>query len=369
MPDAITRAEIESIAKRAIRGTPNAKVSADSVSQKGGAMNILTMGVLGALVDELQARFFGKLAALRRSTARGDELAAIIFEQTFGQVVRLGASTSVLPVTLSRAASGTSGTVAAGTELAFGGVTFGLEADVTWGLTDTSKVATARSRLAGAQSRVAEGGSIAWTNASGLFDPTITLAANGPAAGGEDGETDDQLLARADRWATGLSKATLPAMELAAVQAGARQSRAYEELDAQGQPNGVVLLYVADSDGRANTALVQAVRLALLEARGGGMPVHVVGSSPSLQGIVLAGNVLAGYDPDTVKAAVRARVVGAVNRLAPGETMSRALILATARAVPGFVVNDSTLVAPTADVVPATASQTLRTDTTLVTFQ
>lgn len=371
MPDFITRPEVEAIATRALKSLPGSKIDPASVKKRGSTMNVLAVGVAGALVEEVQRRAYAKLAALTRKGARGSELDAVIAEQTFGEVVRLGAEPSVTTVEIARTA-GTlpGGSIPAGTIAMGGTVEFSLDSAVPFSVGQKGPLrVNVTSRAAGTGTRVPAGGINAWKSAGDLFDSNFTVRSLEDTAGGEDPETDDEFVVRAETWVQAVRRGTLTAILFGATQdAKVRSAVVVESTDALGEPNGPVILYIADSFGQANEALCLRVIRKLREWRCGGIPVRVVGSVPSYQTIVLAPEYVDGFAIPTVQAQARALVLAAVNRTLPKKPMERSLIFAAMRATPGLVVPDTAVVLPVGDVVPL-PGQTIRTRDDLISFK
>lgn len=369
MPDFLTRTEVEAIAYRAIRSIPESKIDPAAVKKRGSTMNILVVGAGGALCEEVQRRAFAKIAALTRKGARGAELDAVIFEQTFGQITRLGARPSVATVEISRPVGGSSGDLKAGTTALAGSIEFSLDVPVPFAAGQKGPLkATVTAKAAGSTTNVPKGAINAWANKGALFDPTLEIANIEDATAGENPELDEAFAARAERWADTIERGTLSAIELAATQvAGVRYALATESVDAAGSPAGPVVLYVADSFGNANEALCLTVLRAVRSARCGGIPVRVVGSAPSFQSIVLAPGFLDGFVIPVVQTQARAIVAAAVNRLGTNATLERSLIMAAMRTVPGLSVSDKSIISPAGDVVPR-RGETIRTREDLITF-
>jgi len=369
VPDFLTRTEVEAIAYRAIRSIDNTKIDPASVKKKGSTMNILTVGAGGALCEEVQRRAFAKIAALTRRGARGDELDAKIFEDTFGQISRLGAQPAVTTVEIARAVGGAGGVVKAGAKALAGAIEFTLDVPVPFAAGQKGPLrATVTSKSAGSATNVPKGAIKAWADPGALFDPTLDIVSIEDAANGEDPELDEALVARAERWADTLARGTLAAIELRATQvAGVRHSLATESLDAEGYPAGPVVLYVADSFGNANEALCLQVLRILRDVRCGGVPVRVVGSVPSFSSIVLSPGFLDGFSIPIVQTQARALVAAAVNRITTNATLERSLIATAMRSVPGLVVTDKAIVSPAGDIVPR-PGETIRTREDLITF-
>jgi uncharacterized phage protein gp47/JayE len=359
------------VAKRAIASIPEAKLDPSAIDRKpGSTLNVLFAGA-AAMTEEVERRAMAKFAALTLAGANGPELDALAAERTYGLVTRFGASPSVVPVRLSRAAVGLlpTGTVPAGTLLSAGAVQFALDADETFLLGQLGPLeTTATATSAGAVTSVQAGAIAAFADASKLFDPRLAVTNPEPSAGGADAEEDDPLRARIRAFPNAVRRGTLAAIEFGALLVpGVTKAVAVEVLDLSGLQTGLVLLYVADANGQANAALVNKVRLALREWRAGGIAVRVAGAVPTFIDVALAIGFLDGYATPGVQSQARAAVVDAVNRLAPNEPLLRSTIVAALRTIPGVVVFDSSIVKPIGDLFP-TPGQVFRTTPAQVTF-
>lgn len=371
MPDFLTRAEVEAVAKRALSSEPTSKVDPTSVSKKGTFTNVLLVGAGGALAEEVERRAEAKLLALTRAGAQDAELDAVIFEETFGQVTRLGAAPAVVTVQIGRPAAGGAGIILAGTTLVAGSVQFALDVAVPFAIGQKGPIiTTATATVAGLATNVADGAINAFKDASALFDPTLTVTnqstindGSGAAAGGEDREIDQAFRKRADDWVFAIQKATLEAIAFGIQQVSGVRQVVVEEDTASGR----VTAYISDSNGNANQALVTRVTLALIKYRAAGIRVAVIGSVPTYVPIVLAPEYLDGYATQPVQALARATIVAAVNRTLPKKNLQRSLLVAALRTVPGLNVTDGSVVLPVGDTVPL-QGQTFRTRDDLVTF-
>ena len=110
----------------------------------------------------------------------------------------------------------------------------------------------------------------------------------------------------------------------------------------------------------------------LLSYRAGGMPVVVSGGTVFFQSVTWALAFQTGFDEDLATARVRAVTVAVSQFLAPGPdngVLYRSSLLAAAKAVPGVILSDASLVYPLGDVVPTDPTQMIRVLPTSVTFQ
>lgn len=366
MPDILTRAEVEAIAERAIRSIPETRLDPKSVRKRGSTTNVLLVGAAGALAEEVQRRCVAKLAALTRAGARGAELDAVIAEQTWGQVARLGAQPSVATVQISRPTSDAGGgTVPAGTVCLAGGVRFTTDYPVPFGATQLGPLdVTVTASAAGSATNIAAGSISAWADSSALFDPTFTVLNADAAAGGEDAELDDDFIVRAQQFELALKRGTIEAIAFGIQQeAGVRNAVVEEDV-----ASGRVWAYIADSNGNANQALIDRVQRRIITYRAAGIRVPIFGAIPTYVPIVLSPGYLDGAATLAVQDLARTAIVTAVNRTPPNTRLQRSLLFATLRSIYGLVVDDGAIAAPVGDLVPL-PGQAFRTRADLVEFR
>jgi len=385
------RPDFVRVAKNRIRTTPGTKLDPNAIDKAGSVLNITVNGA-SAMAEECDSRSAARQAALITSTARDVDLDRLTLDQTFGKLARKGAAAATFPLTVQRTGTN-SGSVLAGTIIVAGGLQYTLDPPGlffqagTLQLTGNFTCTTLGS--AGNQPATALSG---FSNPGALFDPTLTVTAplipslfvaglllpdpNSVAAGGAEPESDADFRARRGQWDAGLDR------NLDSLAAGAKNvpgityAYAVEDLDANGLPIGSVSLFVADVNGRANSALLARVRAQIRGFRLQGQRVNLVGSSPSLQTIQLHFGVLSTYDIGQVQTAARGAVVAYVNSLQPGQILAVAGLAAAIKSVAGVVFDSlagSTalaygVVSPAADVAPVSISTIFRTTTDLVSF-
>jgi uncharacterized phage protein gp47/JayE len=367
VPDYQSRNQRIRVYKRGLLSVPGATIDPEAVDKKGSTLNLMAAGT-SAVAEEVERRSDAKIAALTLAGARGSEVDALAEERTGGEVHRFGATPSVVPLTFTRtsfAAGG--GTIAKGTKVSVGSVSFTTDLDVTFGATDLGPhTVDATSTTAGTQTAVAIGTLTSFDTAP--FDPAIRVTNLEAAAGGGDVELDPSLKSRIQDWPRTVRRGTLGAIETGALTVpGIRLAVAVEVVDETGIATGMVICYVADANGQANVSLVRKVERALRAYRCGGGPVRVVGSVPLFVDIQLSIAYLAGYATEDVQDLVRSAVAAAINRLPPNSTLLHSLLIEAIRSVPGTVVPANAVRLPVGDVVPS-AGVTFRTTTSRVTF-
>jgi len=367
-----TRAELFEIAaddvlERAQAREPGRRISPEEVYTEGSDVNIL-LSASSAMADEVVRQLVASFAALFLATAEEADLDRLVFDRYSAEVVRRGATAAIVPVVFRR----TGGALAAlpipvGTTVGTGdGVTFRTVTLAAFGVGEAGPVTVfAQCTSAGIQGNVAVGTVTELVDALG--DPNVVITNEEPGAGGDDTESDASLRDRARRFLPSARRGTVEAIRFGALTVeGVRQATVVEDVDTDGNPTGRVTCYIADANGQANAALVDAVRTRLVEYRAAGVVVDVYGGTPTLVPIVLRLRFAAGFDSTLVFDSVRRAIVAAVNVLPPGETLTRSLIIAKARSVPGAIVLDDAVVAPVGDVVPV-GGEVLRTAVELVT--
>lgn len=367
-----TRAELfetaaDDVLERAAAREPGRRISPEEVYTEGSDVNIL-LSASSAMADEVVRQLVAAFGALFLATAEREDLDRLVFDRYSAEVVRRGATAAIVPVVLRR----TGGALAAlpipvGTTVGTGdGVTF---RTVTLAAFDAGSVGPvtvfAQCTAAGIQGNVAVGTVVELVDALG--DPNVVITNEEPGAGGDDTESDASLRDRARRFLPSARRGTVEAIRFGALTVeGVRQATVVEDVDVDGSPTGRVTCYIADANGQANAALVDAVRTRLVEYRAAGVVVDVYGGTPTLVPIVLRLRFAANFDSTLVFDSVRRAIVAAVNVLPPGDTLTRSLIFAVARSVPGAIVLDDAIVSPVGDVVP-TGGEVLRTAVELVT--
>lgn len=373
MPDLPTRADLfnvgaEEIEIRSQGRSASRRVSPEEVFTDGSDVNLITSSA-STMADEIVALLADRIGALFLDSAEAEDLDRLVADRFSPTVVRNEAVASVGFVQLTRTVTATAETVPTGTIIATeDGVEVETVLDATFSIGQAGPVSVrVQARQVGTQGNVLAGllteirNPPAWASAQGL-----TVTNDEPMTGGADTETDASLRARARDFFRVARRGTLEAIEFGALTvSGVVQATAVEELDAAGDQTGRVSLYIADSQGQANAALVTDVRTALREYRAAGIFVDVLGSTPEYVSIDLRLRYLSTVDSTIAFGKVRTAVVAAVATLKPRETLELSLIIEACRSVTGVVVLDDAIVSPVGDVIP-TGNQVLRTAPELI---
>lgn len=317
--------------------------------------------------DETLRHLAIRMAALYLDSAEDDDLDRLVADHISKDLPRKQASQAVTLLTFARSSGGASGVLAVGTKVR---TALGTE----YALTEAVGFATGNNGpLTGAALAVLAGdGGNADKNqitqfSQTPFDPTLTVTNLAPAAGGANKESDESYRQRARDFFRTARRAILAAIEFGALTVdGVVTATAVELLGSDGLPNGYIQLYIADSTGQSNQLLADAVTLALLEYRAGGIPVQVITTTPRFESIGYQLSFRQGTDTRAAVQQLKALTVSSVNLIQPNEALQRSLLMALARSIPGAIVPDNAVTLPAGDIVP-NAGEVIRTSLDRVT--
>lgn len=359
--------EVFARASQRARGT---RLSPQAVFTPGTDINII-IAACSAMADESTRHLALRMAALFLDSAEGEDLDRLVADRFSPTVVRKQAAPAVVPLIFSRPIPPSAGapiTFDVGRKVKTpGGIEFELVESVSFPLNSSGPVTgRAIASLSGEVGNVAAGSSFSFVEQSS--DAAVLVTNEEPAVGGTDVETDASLRERARGFFLSARRGIIEAIEFGALTVDGVVSAVAEELlGPDGFQNGYVRLYIADKNGQSNTVLAEAVRLALREYRGAGVPVTVVSSSPQFEEIAYTLAFKAGVDQRRAVQQLKFLVVNTVALLQPNEPLQRSMLFALARSVPGIVVADSAVTTPVGDVYP-TDGRTIRTTTDRVTI-
>lgn len=321
--------------------------------------------------EEVVAALANCMQGLFVETATGPALDRVVFDR-YG-LRRQGANPASVDITLSRPVPGaaTPGTYAQGSRVqTAAGFQFATDDDAVFGDFDTSASVSATALVAGPTGNVSAGTVTQFADSP--FDPNLEVVNALGAAGGTFAETDDEFRGRARDFFPTVRRGTLGAIEFGARSVpGVAVASAYEltnPCDGNPVPACAVSLIVADADGGFSSKMLLDVRDNLIDFRAAGIPVIVSGGVVAEQTVTWDIGFDAGVNTVRVAEEVRAVTVAVSQFLAPGQTLLRSALIAGARAVPGAVVNDGSLVTPVGDVVPTLDTELIRIRSEGVTF-
>ena len=373
MPDLPSRAALfeafaQELATRSQARPVGERITPEQVRTPGSDINLIGGGA--SVMGEEVVRALGRSTSdLTLDGASGLALDRYVADRYSPYIARKSAAPAraQLQFTRTSAAAGAVTQTLGDIMRTGGGVRFSMLADAAFGALSLGPVTVNSQAVeAGTAGNVAANTIVSFVTAR--VDTTLLVTNPEAAAGGDFTESDENLRARARAFYAQARRGTLGAIEFGALTVpGVRQALAEEVLNSRGWPNGYIYLFIADANGQSNTVLNTEVLAALDEYRAGGAIVNVFGAVPTYQAIQYLLRYQSGTDTAAAFDAVRAATVAQVNALAPGATLERSLLFATARSVSGVIVEDDAVVAPTGDIVP-TAGQIIRTRTDLVTI-
>lgn len=330
-----------------------------------GSGAILADQVIRICVDLFKARFV--------ATAEGSDLDAAVVD-LYPDLTRIEASGARGTLTFDRGTNTGSILIPALTQatgVGSDGVTYAYETteDGTIQSGDDTADIPARCTTMGAAGRIAAG--LVTTLTTPITDDLtsdITVTNGDRFVGGNDTETDDAYRARAQQYPAALSLGTTAAVELAALGTPGVAYATVDETDLE--DSGWAYVYIADEDGRANSALADDAQANVDLVRAAGALIDVLPTTRQLVDLSLTVYVARGRATATLQAAISAAVLAFSNGLAP----SAALYLSAAAAAAIAVSTDiagavATSTATTgASIVPSATQNAIRIDSTLITI-
>jgi hypothetical protein len=345
------------------------RFSPEIVDTDGSDINV-SIAVGAAMCDEVAGFLTASFAETFLSTAAqigGEPLDRWVWDRY--QLTRQEQQAAVVPVIFTRT-SPTAGalSIPAETQVATeDGVVFATVTELVFpSESNTGPLSvTANAILAGAGGNV-EGGAIN-TILSPLDESGVTVTNSQPAAGGQPEETDSAFAARARDFFVNARRGTAAAIFNGCVTTpGVAEANVIEDLDPNGSANFRVQAIVSDQNGQANSALASNVADNLQTYRALGVPVTVIGGTPSFVTIIIENIAFqATSNTNQLIDEMRGLIVSAVNDIAPGATLERSTIIQAMKFSPLVTVPDTALVEPGGDLVAA-STQVLRTSASRV---
>jgi uncharacterized phage protein gp47/JayE len=371
----MNRTDLARLARANILASPGSGLDPAKIERPGSPLAML-FNAQAAMALEAHSRSTVRLAKLSVGSAVDAELDALLLDLSKGKLPRKPAAAATMRGYVSRATAGPEASVAAGTEVLAGGLTWTLDEAARFTPVGTSYATSAPVSLTCSTLGRASNGigpdAFTFKNPGALFDPKLTIeTVEAPSAGGDDVEGDDAYRERFALWSAGLGNNLLWLAAGVLGVPGVAFATAVEDLDSEGNPSGTATVYCADIEGRMHAGLLERVGEALPGFRLPGQHVKLVGTLTVQQPIVLSFAILADADVATVQATAKAAVVAYVNALLPGETLDTFAIAALLRAIPGVVLLPNIpfgTLTPAAPLTPTDKRQAFRTTSALVTF-
>jgi len=356
-----TRLDLYSLARQYVLSRAS-KIDPAQVDVEGSDINLFT-GIVSVLGYQVTLGLIQNINALLLDGAYDEDLDRYGIDRY--QLPRKGAAAAVATVRIYRVSTaGGDGTIPTNTPLTtLNGIEYITTSAASLGALDLTTTAQVRAVQAGKVSQVGANYIRAFGTPGLLFDQTLQVNNDEPAAGGEDAEDDDDYRERIrDFWRTA-QRGTLAAIEFGArVVPGVVSAMASEALTSDPRPARVVNLYIADSSGVASAALGATVQATLNEFRAAGISVVIANSIPQIVDVELHLTFAANTDTTVLTEVIRSNMTEFINSLGVGEVLYRAALFSVLQrfAGNGLIVSQNTVVAPTGDLAPA-AGQTLRT--------
>jgi uncharacterized phage protein gp47/JayE len=346
------------------------KIDPGQVDISGSDVNIF-VGSNSVVADKVVKQLGYSIARQYLDGANGDDLDRLAFDR-YG-LLRKGASAALGTISCTRATSTAgAGTIPVGTKLTtLTGVEYITTQAISFGASSLGPITgNVRAVQAGKATQVGINMITRFSSPGALFDSTIQVTNTATTAGGEDVENDDTFRARIRAFWNTARRGILAAIVFGALTVpGVVSAQAIEVVTTNAQPARIVQLYIADSSGVASTALAAQVSQALLDYRAAGIAVLISTSIPQIVALAFALSFNTGVDTVSLTTAIQAAIVNYVNTLPVNGTLMLSGIYTVLQrfASNGLVVNQSSIVSPTGDVVPA-IGQTIRTTLSNVTF-
>ena len=157
----------------------------------------------------------------------------------------------------------------------------------------------------------------ALTKLGGAFSSAFVVTNPDRLAGGNNVESDDDLIIRARKYPSTLTAAVSEAIEAAALGVDTVRNAILEE----DPVNGFVYLYVADADGNSSRQMVAAVQEAVQAVRGAACVITTVGGVRLDLDLVIGikPRKNAGYSVEAHQAELQAAIAIAVSKWSAGE--------------------------------------------------
>ncbi len=378
MADLPSREELFQRFRQAALAVPDTKVSAREFDRPGSDLNLLAAS--GSLMgEEMIRRMAQAVANSFEDTAESNGLDRVVFDRK--GIARKPAAPAVGEVELTRlTATAGAGTIIGGlpgsgppapTRIRTNqGIVYFLTENAPFGAAELGPItATIQAELAGIEQEVED--NQAWNFVDVPFDTTITIANPDPTAGAADEENDVRYRGRAKNFFPTVRRGTRAAIQFGLDSTPGVDSAAVIETinPVNGFPACSAQGFILDVLEQANQTLSARAQLRLLEFRPIGIPVILIPGTPQFVDIEFLGS---SFDTsivlDTSAAAndVKTAIIAALNNQRPNQVLLRTTILAAARTVPGFVIEDTNLVEPAGTLLPASADIVFRSKRELI---
>ena len=357
----------QEVFSRSAKRPATSRLSPEEVFTEGSDINIINASS-SAMADEVTRQFGKGLKVLLLDGASDEDLDRLVADRYSTTVKRKDPTAAVVTLTYTRTGDLSTAVVEnVGKKIRTEqGTEFELLQSASIPIGSTGPVsALAQATQTGTTGNVAIDTITKFVDAPS--DPLLSVTNAEPATGGDDRETDARLRERARRFYITASKGTTAAIEFGALTvAGVRSVNAVEIINPVTlQPAGPIQLFIADSNGQANSVLIQAVQDALVEFRCLGIVVDIISGTPTDVAIQYELTVNTGINQVAAAQQLSLITINAINNLGPGDDMEVSLLFELARSINGARVGESTIVLPTGDII-ASSGKVFRTNSSLV---
>jgi len=361
MADLPTRLDVFALGRQYVLSKA-ARIDPTKVDVDGSNINIF-VGSTSVMVDAVTRQLGYSLARTFLDGCEGEDLDRWAYDRY--QQTRKGASAALGGVRIYRPSlTGGAGSVPVGTALTtLAGVQYVTTSVANFTASQYTSSCSVRASQAGHATQVGANQITKFAQPSLLFDTSLLVNNDLPAAGGEDAEDDDTFKLRLRSFWLTARRGVLSAIVQGATSVpGVTSAQAVEALTPDGSAARLVNLYIADSSGLGSAELATLVRVALSDYRAAGIPVIISTSIPTLINLSFVVSFQAGVDTQTLSDQIRAAVVEFVNSLgvnAPLLVGDLFTVLSRFKAA-GVIANAASILSPSGDLYP-TVGQTLRT--------
>lgn len=378
MADLPSREELFQRFRDSALAVADTKLSAREFDRPGSDLNLIAAAA-AIMGEEMTRRMAQAVANSFEDTAESNGLDRVVFDRK--GLPRKPAAPAVGQIELTRpAATAGAGVIVGGlpgsgppapTRIRTNqGIVYFLTENAVFGAADLGPItATVQAELAGIEQEVDE--NQAWNFVDVPFDTTIVIANPAEMAGAADEENDVRYRARAKNFFPTVRRGTIGAVQFGLDSTpGVDSATVIETINpTNGLPACSAQGFILDVLEQANQTLAARAQLVQLEYRPIGIPVVLIPGVPQFVDIEFSGSSFDTsivLDTSTAANDVKTAIIAALNNQRPNQQLLRSTILAAARSVPGFVIEDTDLVEPAGTLIPASADVVFRTKRELI---
>lgn len=337
----------------------NGDLTEETLRQDGtDAHNLIMAGV--AVADECLYELTKAYKNSSIMTAEGEDLDRLAFD--WFNLTRFSTKSAVVALTFARTGTET-GSIPAGTLIGTKtGLSFSTNNNIDFLSTDASIIVNATCITAGTTGNVKSSTITQWTP---TFDLTMTVNNVYPAAGGYDGESDNELKQRCKSYWSVQQKGTKAAIVYGCQQVAGVDSAEIYETDTDNISAKYVQLLVADKTGNSNPTFLSNVEAEVENWRACGIWIDVIGGTAVDFPITATFSYKAGSNQLTTNDRLKNVLVNFVNNKKAGQSISPGVLKQIIQNDSSIIASSVVITFPLAEVIPD-IDEVLRTDTTLI---